>query len=281
MRGVEDLFWSPGNTDLFLLRKASSNDDFDPNMQLYALPFAKSAVAGQHSPDNTRYAFIQLDDSVLVYRGSDQPDMSIINPESDVWHHIQIPHAYLAANWPIRYASISSDGRLIAVAGRRGLSHFSSLSGRWKQFSQPAEEQSFSVQGGLQWYQHVLIAACHVTATDEHQIRLYSRDASLDHASILYTEQLPSAVVLTSLFDNSLLVYTADNTLHHFLIAILEQEIRLTLCGSITFEGVVGEPARVRGMSWLVPHSQQRLGDPMDDLIVATIIFLIDGSTLR
>jgi hypothetical protein len=40
--------------------------------------------------DNTRYAFLQLDDRVLVYRGADQPDMSVINPESDVWQHIKV-----------------------------------------------------------------------------------------------------------------------------------------------------------------------------------------------
>ena len=40
--------------------------------------------------DNTRYAFLQLDDRVLVYRGVDQPDMSVINPESDVWQHIKV-----------------------------------------------------------------------------------------------------------------------------------------------------------------------------------------------
>lgn len=26
----------------------------------------------------------------MVYRGADQPDMSIINPESDVWQHIKV-----------------------------------------------------------------------------------------------------------------------------------------------------------------------------------------------
>lgn len=30
-----------------------------------------------------------MDDRVLVYRGADQPDMSVINPESDVWQHIK------------------------------------------------------------------------------------------------------------------------------------------------------------------------------------------------
>lgn len=278
MWGVNGMFWGPGNTELFLLcpqndrpqiydHTRSAREDviengtagstlLDVDAQLFVLPFAKSAVASQHSPDNTRYAFIQLDDSVLVYRGSDQPDMSIINPESDVWQTIKIPQAYLAANWPIRYACISSDGRLIAVAGRRGLAHFSSLSGRWKTFDNSAHEQSFAVRGGLQWYQHVLVAACQ-TAND-FELRLYSRDSPLDNASVLYTEKLPSEVILTSLFDNSLLVYTADNTLYHFLIAITTHEIKLTLCGSIAFDGVVGEPARVRGMSWLIPHSQQR-----------------------
>lgn len=54
------------------------------------MPFVKSATTGQHSPDNTRYAFLQMDDRVLVYRGADQPDMSVINPESDVWQHIHV-----------------------------------------------------------------------------------------------------------------------------------------------------------------------------------------------
>ncbi len=40
--------------------------------------------------DNTRYAFLQMDDRALVYRGADQPDMSVINPESDVWQHVKV-----------------------------------------------------------------------------------------------------------------------------------------------------------------------------------------------
>lgn len=70
------------------------------------MPFAKSATTAQHSPvsyfkyllgavskvvqDNTQYAFLQMDDRVMVYRGADQPDMSVINPESDVWQRIKV-----------------------------------------------------------------------------------------------------------------------------------------------------------------------------------------------
>ena len=79
----------------------------------------------------------------------------------------------------------------------------------------------------------------------------------MDNSQLLHIEVLNSPVVLSSLFDNSLLVYTEDNTFYHFLIEITQRDIRLTLCGSMSFEGVVGEPMRVRGMSWLVEEQQQ------------------------
>lgn len=117
-----------------------------------------------------------MDDRVLVYRGADQPDMSVINPESDVWQHIkvscedafkkafianilQIPSAYISTNWPIRYASISTDGRLVAVAGRRGFTHYSAASGRWKLFGDERQERGFTVRGGILWFHHFLVVA--------------------------------------------------------------------------------------------------------------------------
>ena len=46
-------------------------------------------ISNDDFQDNAEYAFLQMDDRVLVYRGADQPDMSVINPESDVWQHIK------------------------------------------------------------------------------------------------------------------------------------------------------------------------------------------------
>jgi hypothetical protein len=105
-----------------------------------------------------------------------------------------------------------------------------------------------------------------------------------------------------AVFDSSLLIYTADNTFHHFLIRQTPSgATRLKICGSIGFEGVVSDPRTVRGLSWLIPKSQQRntsptlletpnlkaddllptgFGDPADDLNVATIIFLIQGQII-
>ncbi|OSX67794.1 hypothetical protein POSPLADRAFT_1042987 [Postia placenta MAD-698-R-SB12] len=272
MYGVTDLFWGPGNFELFVLAATSPNK---ADGQLFVIPFAKSASTGQHSPDNTQYAFLQMDDRVLVYRGADQPDMSVINPESDVWQHIKIPQAYLSANWPIRYSALSADGRLIAIAGRRGLVHYSTTSGRWKMFSDDLQEQAFVVKGGLLWFHHVLIAAVDVANTS--QIRLYSRDMELSNQNVLHREILSSPVIILSLVDNSLLVYTADNTLYHYLIIPTAETIKLHLCGSISFSGVIAAPGAVRLLSWMIPSAQKQLGDPIEDLAVATVLMIVGG----
>ncbi|KAF9229601.1 RIC1-domain-containing protein [Gyrodon lividus] len=272
MHGVKDLFWAPGNFELVVLAQSSPNK---PDGQIFILPFAKSATTCQHSPDNTRYAFLQMDDRALVYRGADQPDMSVINPESDVWQHIKIPQAYLAANWPIRYSALSSDGRLVAIAGRRGLTHYSSTSGRWKLFSSVTQEQAFAVKGGLLWFHHVLIAAIEVSKS--YQIRLYSRDLELNNQNILHREMISSPVIILSLVDNSLLVYTADNMLSHYLIIPTTNSIKLHLCGSITFNGIIAAPSAVRVLSWMIPSAQKQLGDPVDDLAVATVLMMVGG----
>lgn len=43
MNNVENLFWGPGNLDLFMQTKLETN-------RIYAMPFVKSATTGQHSP---------------------------------------------------------------------------------------------------------------------------------------------------------------------------------------------------------------------------------------
>ena len=50
-----------------------------------------------------------MDDRALVYRGADRPDMSVINPESDVWQHIKVRVATLptdSVNKHFRFHSI-------------------------------------------------------------------------------------------------------------------------------------------------------------------------------
>lgn len=102
-------------------------------------------------------------------------------------------------------------------------------------------------------------------------------------------------MVILTLVDNSLLVYTSDNTLFHYLIVPTADTIKLHLCGSITFNGMIAAPSAVRLLSWMIPSAQKRtylskhpsliadfyetleLGDPVEDLNVATVLMMVGG----
>jgi hypothetical protein len=85
----------------------------------------------------------------------------------------------------------------------------------------------------------------------------------LSNQNVLHREILPSPVVILSLVDNSLLVYTADNMLSHYLIIPTTDTIKLHLCGSITFDGIIASPSAVRALSWMIPNAQKRVFMPL------------------
>ncbi|KAG6335629.1 hypothetical protein ID866_3465 [Astraeus odoratus] len=185
----------------------------------------------------------------------------------------------LAVGWQHGWAIISMGGRCLSsnFGVDENLDSESATSGRWKMFSHVGQEQAFSVKGGLLWFHHVLIAAVEVSKS--YQIRLYSRDLELSNQNVLHREMVAFPVVILSLVDNSLLVYTADNMLSHYLIIPTSDSIKLHLCGSITFNGVIGAPSTVRVLSWMIPSAQKQFGDPADDLAVATVLLMVGESS--
>ncbi len=94
----------------------------------------------------------------------------------------------------------------------------------------------------------------------------------LTSQNILHREILPAPVVILSIVDNSLLVYTADNTLHHYLIVPTADSIKLHLCGSISFAGVISSPGSVRMLSWMIPTVQKR--EQTNELSIQVVLIL-------
>ncbi|KAK2611043.1 hypothetical protein N8I77_004425 [Diaporthe amygdali] len=266
--GIKDASWLGGGSEILLVGQQHE--------ALWLLEMARSAVTGCYSSSNIFRTVLQSTSSVMIYRGYDLPDMSTISAEPFLWHTARIPANYLLNQWPIRCTVISSDGRYLAVAGRRGLAHYSVNSGRWKTFSNTEMENEFQVRGGMCWYQNVLVAAVEVQKS--YELRLFSREKDLDNASIVYVHSMPAPVVLlTPSGEDSLLVYTYDNLLYHFIFAPFGNSVRLVQVGQIAFHGIVRSPARVRGLSWILPENQLVEGDPSQDVAVASVLFLVDG----
>ncbi|KAL5630984.1 hypothetical protein BROUX41_000856 [Berkeleyomyces rouxiae] len=268
LEGVDDAAWIGGGAEILLTNRKSGI--------VWSLEMARSAMAGCYTSSNVFRTVLQMSSSLSVYRGYDLPDLASISSEPYLWHNTKIPAAYLHHQWPIKSTAISPDGRYVAVAGRRGLAHYSIGSGRWKTFANPTEESEFTVRGGMCWYQNVLIAA--VESNQSQELRLYPRDSALASSQVLFTMSIHSPIVLVTLSDeDSLLVYTYDNVLYHFLIVPANGLVSLVQVGQIAFHGIVRSPARVRGLGWILPDSQLSDGDPSQDVSVATVIFLVDG----
>jgi hypothetical protein len=63
--------------------------------------------------------------------------------------HLRLPAPYLAANWPLSHAALSSDGMDIAVAGRYGLALYSRRTARWRLFGDVSQERDIAVHVSL------------------------------------------------------------------------------------------------------------------------------------
>lgn len=242
--------------------------------RIWKLDFSRSAAVGCFSCANLVRALQQTPTELAVYRGHELPDLTSISNEASLWHHAQYPVAYLHNQWPIKTAVISQDGRYIGIAGRRGLAHYSVTSGRWRTFADYSVENSFAVRGGLCWFNHILaVATEHAKGYD---LRLYSRDSDLGRVP-LHAEpfSMPIAFVGPS-GEDSLLVYTYENVLYHFILNITDRGAQLLQVGQIAFHGVVRAPSRVRSVSWILPEHQLRNGDPSRDVEHAAVLFLID-----
>ncbi|KAK4158197.1 RIC1-domain-containing protein [Chaetomidium leptoderma] len=268
LSGVLDAAWVGGACDLLLASRAHE--------AVWLLEMARSAVTGCYNPANLFRTVLQSTSSVMVYRGYDLPDLTSISAEPSLWHTTRIPAVYLLNQWPIRCTAISADGRYVAVAGKRGLAHYSVNSSRWKTFADEVMGNEFQVRGGMCWYQNILVVAVEAN-NRSFELRLYSREAALD-GTVAYTQQMASPVVLiTSTGEDSLLVYTYDNLLYHYIFASVSGTIKLIEVGHIAFHGIVRSPARVRGLSWILPDHQLLDGDPSQDVAHASVLFLVDG----
>ncbi|KAI6785850.1 uncharacterized protein J7T54_006189 [Emericellopsis cladophorae] len=268
LQGVKAASWIGGGAEILLIGQQHE--------AVWSLEMAKSAVTGCYNDSNVFRTVLQTPTGIMVYRGYDLPDLTSISAEPFLWHSARIPATYLLRQWPIRQTVISPDGRYVAVAGKRGLAHYSVNSGRWKTFTSDAMENDFQVRGGMCWHQHVLVAA--VESNKTYEMRLYSREAALDSAQVIHREALPApAVLITTSGEDSLLVYTYENLLYHYIFVPHAGSVRLIQVGQIAFHGIVRSPARVRALSWVLPNTQLVDGDPSQDVAVASVLFLVDG----
>ncbi|KAG0258412.1 hypothetical protein DFQ27_004650 [Actinomortierella ambigua] len=262
--GTRHLFWAAGNMDLMVLGKD------DSSLFYYALPFARALASVQNQLTSAPQGLLHLNDRVLVYSEGHRRDVaSTINPDTFVWNNVMVPPVYTSDNWPIRYSSLTPDGRYLAVAGRRGLAHFNLHTCRWKLFGNWQQEQSFRVQGGMAWFKNILIVGCETVADHRTELRLYPREANLDNNDVVFTEQFEHRITQLSVWKSSLLVYTANNTLYCYSLGSAKM-INLELVWKTSLQDIVESPSLLKSISILT-------ADQPDGTKSTHITLLVDG----
>ncbi|XP_037044247.1 guanine nucleotide exchange factor subunit Rich [Bradysia coprophila] len=143
------------------------------------------------------------------YEVSDSLQVTSMLSESKHWIVLQLPIAYLATNWPIRYSAIDASGMNIAVAGRTGLAMYSMALRKWKLFGNETQEKDFIVTGGILWWDDFVIMGCYSLIQQSDELRLYPKECKLDNrfARVIL---MGAPVMLINLFKDQLVVFTAD-----------------------------------------------------------------------
>lgn len=75
----------------------------------------------------------------------------------------------------------------------------------------------------------------------------------------MHVQKLPSPIVLIAASgEDSLLVYTYENHLYHYVINVAGAAVTLIQVGQIGLHGIIRAPPRVRALSWILPEDQIR-----------------------
>ncbi|KAK4553219.1 WD40 repeat protein [Recurvomyces mirabilis] len=250
--GIRSAFWLGNGCQLAMI---APQDD-----RVWMLDVARSAATGCLSPPNVSRGLLYTGSTIILYKGQDVSDLTALSSDASLLETIQVPKHYSTAQWPVRTAAISPDNNV--------------ASGRWKTFDDPATEDTFVVRGGICWFQPFLIVA--VECGSKYYLRAYSREKTLGRP--LYEEELSAPVILLTMSGHdSLLVYTYDNILLHYIVAASGSLVKLVQVGQIGFHGIIRAPPRVRAISWILPEDQLEHGDPSQDVARATVLFLVDG----
>eukprot|EP01132_Coremiostelium_polycephalum_P002348 gene2348-2896_t len=215
--GVLSFSWGPEGYHLVIL---SNGNELGEYLQF---TFLKASLASNPNLNYSERIILQTEDRLMLlnYKGKESGDIR--------WKHLQIPSAYLNDNWPIKHIALSRDKSQYAVAGKRGIILYNSLSKRWKMFGDRNQEQEIE-SFGLAWYRTIIIVANLNGTTKKFEFLFYPKQ-HLDNSSLLYKMNLPQnhTPLLVDCNDSHLALLTTDSFLYLYRVLERNDKIELSL----------------------------------------------------
>uniref|UniRef100_A0A672L810 Protein RIC1 homolog n=1 Tax=Sinocyclocheilus grahami TaxID=75366 RepID=A0A672L810_SINGR len=226
--GVEGYhLWVIGSTDATPVPDGAEGDEKLQQAGILQFQFIKSALTVNPCTSNQEQVLLHGEDRLYLTCGDPTQAHSVPDksPSRDTstplsqglstllghkhWQVVQIHSTYLETNWPIRFAAIDWSGQCVAVAGRRGIAHYSLYTRKWKLFGNVTQEQNMTVTGGLTWWNDFVVVACYNFIDRQEELRLYVRSSNLDNAFASVTK-LHADTLLLNVFRNVVILFRAD-----------------------------------------------------------------------
>lgn len=244
---------SPSADEISLSAPQSSSSSSSSKLILFN--FVKSSLFNNPFLGNQVHLLMQGEDKLYLNPEDGLADSSSTHQScpsvvsNRQWHVLTPPPSYLANNWPIRYAAMSSSGNWLAAAGRRGFSHYSLLSRRWKMFGNETQESDMLVTGGLAWWKEFICVPCYNLLDQRDEIRLYNRESKLDN-SLMSHRRTHSATTLTNVFLHLLITLSQDCTISIFALSRSRlpkstEQADITLVQEINIDNFIPHPSNV------------------------------------
>ncbi|KAL7754241.1 WD40 repeat protein [Sorochytrium milnesiophthora] len=212
--------------------------------------------AGAADLDNVRNPYLLSSEHVLIRSSKFISESEDLSDYLLKWSSVKLPSMYLLDNWPIRTSAMNKDGRLLAVAGQRGLAHYSfqlvSTSKANSSLS-PYQEQSF-VCHALVWYRHICIAAVQIIETGQCQLLCLSRDTNLDLSLAVHVQDISGVPIAMNMLESQLYLFT-DEGLFTVYSTIGEESFSLRALITVRCQDFIDNPWTVHGITSVPPVS--------------------------
>ncbi|CAH8512328.1 unnamed protein product [Dicrocoelium dendriticum] len=207
-----------GECDSPLFEDGVKDNDLDAHLVMFRV--VRSALTTNPTLDNHRHVLLQTVDRI-IYSSRSQLTLSR-NPQT-----IHLPLVYLRQNYPPQYVAANAEGDRIAVAGKRGFTHYCCTTGRWYVFGNEVQERSIHVSGGMAWWNRFLCCCCLVLDKGIFEFRMYPAEKRLDDqfASVYrFTEQ--AEPLLLDCLNNLVTVLASNGRVQILLISAPDSENR-------------------------------------------------------
>lgn len=178
------------------------------------LNFLKSALVDNPILGNQENLVLHSSTTVYIHPKSIVSSASKLIDESiHTCKTIPVDPTYIMKNWPIRYVAYNSELNTVAICGSSGLTICNVNKNKWKLFVNEIQETSFVCNGGLAWWNEIIIMASTELTRYTSEVNLYSMHLRLDNNQTLHKLQLSSRVNLLDIYLDNLLILTSDNTI--------------------------------------------------------------------